>query len=283
MNKVQELQAKVWESVVEKMIASLEEGVTVGTWKQPWTTAAHKNALTGRAYSGGNALRLMFSGQECPLWATPKQWMAAGYNIKGAKCTGMIYSPGAREKTADDGTTIVKFFIPQIYLLINAAHVTDAEGKPYAWESEERIVPEIPEVDAFFAKHGPVIVHEDASSAYYHPKKDLINMPPISSFEDNVSYYSVLAHEMIHWTAPRVNRDVTNYGRDIKARAYEELIAEFGAAMIGSRLGLATDVRDDHIQYLASWLKALKEDKDVLRRAVSEASHAATYLSRDAE
>lgn len=282
MSKVQELQSRMWESVVEKMIVALEAGVSTGKWQQPWSVSIHKNAITGRSYAGGNALRLMFSGEECPFWATPKQWMAAGYNIKGAKCTGMIYSPGAREKTGEDGVTTVKFFVPQIYLLINGSKVTDMEGNPYKWERGQ-INPEIPEVDAFFAKHNPQIVHTDMTAAYYSPTRDHINMPPINSFVDTVSYYAVLAHEMIHWTAPRVKRDASQYSKDIKARAFEELIAEFGAAIIGSQLGLSTDVREDHLQYLASWLKALKEDKDVLRRAVSAASEAVTYLNSDVE
>lgn len=282
MSKVQELQSKMWEAVVEKMIVALEEGVSTGKWQQPWSVSVHKNAITGRAYSGGNALRLMFSGEECPFWATPKQWMAAGYNIKGAKHTGMIYSPGTREKKGEDGVTTVKYFVPQIYLLINGSKVTDAEGNPYKWERGQ-INPEIPEVDAFFAKHNPQIVYTDTTAAYYSSTRDLINMPPINSFTDNVSYYLVLAHEMIHWTAPRVKRDASQYDKDLKARAFEELIAVFGASIVGSQLGLATDVREDHLQYLASWLKALKEDKDVLRRAVSAASEAVTYLNSDVE
>lgn len=282
MSKVQEMQSKMWESVVEKMIVALEAGVSTGKWKQPWTTALHKNAITDRAYNGGNALRLMFSGEECPFWATPRQWLNAGYDIAGSKCTGMIYSPGTREKVSDDGSKTVKIFVPQIYLLMNGSYVRNKDGSPYAWKPAN-VHPELPEVAAFLSKHSPEIVHNDATSAYYSPSRDLINMPPLNSFTDNVSYYSVLAHELIHWTAPRVKRDASQYSKDIKARAFEELVAEFGAAIVGSQIGLSTDVRDDHLQYLASWLKALKEDKDVLRRAVSEASTAVTYLNKDVE
>jgi antirestriction protein ArdC len=42
---------------------------------------------------------------------------------------------------------------------------------------------------------------------------------------------------------------------------------------------MSTDVREDHLQYLASWLKALRQDKTVLQRAVVDAAKAVAYLS----
>lgn len=272
MNKVQQMQDRLWSPVVEKLIASLEAGVTTGKWEKPWVTRLHTNIFSKKAYQGGNQVRLMFSGEECPYWATPHQWMQNGYRIDGAKVTGWIYSVSSKKD--DDGN--IKFFLPKIYNLINGSRI---EG--FEWEKNDP-VPELPEVQAYFDKHGIKIVHDDpANRAFYSTGGDYINMPPINLFKDNIAYYAVLAHEAIHWTShkDRVNRDLSNYARDIKARAYEELIAEFGAAMVGAALGISTDVREDHLQYLASWLKALKEDKTVLQRAVVDAAKAVEYLS----
>jgi len=277
VSKVQEVQSKLWMPIVDKMIASLEAGEAVGSWKMPWTVELHKNAFTGKAYRGGNLMRLMFSGEDCPIWATPRQWMENGYNIKGLKCTGDIYSPSIRKETSDTGVESVKYFIPKIYHVINASYIPG-----YEWVRAET-VPELPQVQAYFDRHSPVIVHDNPAQAYYQPSTDRVNMPPINSFVDNVSYYGTLAHEMIHWTAhkSRLDRDLSMYGRDIKMRAYEELTAEFGAAILGAQLGLATEVREDHLQYLSSWLKALKEDKTVLQRAVAESVKAVSYLDAD--
>jgi hypothetical protein len=276
---------RIGSAMVEKLIESLEAGVATGQWKQPWTTSKQINAITGASYSGANAINLMLIGKECPYWATFNQWSTAGYRIpQGTESSGFVHTPPRRNKKTESGEEITVFVPSKTFVVFNGSQVVDADGNPFTWEAPPP-VPVLPEIEAFFAKHNPTIVHDDPSSAYYHPSKDLINMPPINSFVDNVSYYGTLAHEMIHWTAhkDRLDRDLSQYGRDRKVRAFEELVAEFGAAIIGSELGLATEVRDDHLQYLASWLAALKEDKTVLRRAVTEAGKASAYVSRDAE
>ncbi len=44
------------------------------------------------------------------------------------------------------------------------------------------------------------------------------------------------------------------------AYAAEELIAELGAAFTCAHLGLSTEPRADHAQYIQSWLQVLKAD-----------------------
>ncbi len=82
-------------------------------------------------------------------------------------------------------------------------------------------------------------------------------MPPFGAFAENVSYYSTLAHEHTHWTAPAARCD-RQLGKRFGDNAYaaEELIAELGAAFTCAHLGLSTEPREDHAQYLASWLQS---------------------------
>ena len=76
-----------------------------------------------------------------------------------------------------------------------------------------------------------------------------------------MAYYSTLAHEHTHWTA-RAARCDRQLGKRFGDNAYaaEELIAELGAAFTCAHLGLSTEPREDHAQYLASWLRVLKAD-----------------------
>ena len=60
--------------------------------------------------------------------------------------------------------------------------------------------------------------------------------------------------------------------------AMEELVAEIGAAFLCAELGIATEPRVDHAQYLANWLKVLKDDKRAVFTAASAASRAAVFL-----
>src|ERR1019366_9223104 len=97
------------------------------------------------------------------------------------------------------------------------------------------------------------------NQAFYSPASDHIQMPPFGAFAENVPYYSTLAHEHTHWTAPssRCNRELGKRFGD-SAYAAEELIAELGAAFTCAHLGLSTEPRADHAAYIDSWLKVLR-------------------------
>lgn len=58
--------------------------------------------------------------------------------------------------------------------------------------------------------------------------------------------------------------------------AFEELIAELGSAFLMADLDVSGDVQ--HESYIASWLKALKNDKRYIFKAASAASIAHRYL-----
>jgi antirestriction protein ArdC len=44
----------------------------------------------------------------------------------------------------------------------------------------------------------------------------------------------------------------------------EELVAQLGAAFVSVELGIVPDVSEDHVPYIASWLKVLKSDKKAI-------------------
>jgi antirestriction protein ArdC len=106
-------------------------------------------------------------------------------------------------------------------------------------------------------------------------------MPPFEAFRDGISYYSTLAHEHTHWTATagRCDRQLGKRFADT-AYAVEELIAELGAAFTCAHLGLSTEPREDHAQYLQSWLRVLKADKRAIFTAASKAQQATDWLTQ---
>jgi antirestriction protein ArdC len=93
------------------------------------------------------------------------------------------------------------------------------------------------------------------------------------------SYYAVLAHECVHWSGSekRLNREFSKrFGN--AAYAAEELVAEIGSAFFCAELGITQDTRPDHAQYLAQWLKLLKDDNRAIFTAAARASEAVAYL-----
>ena len=58
----------------------------------------------------------------------------------------------------------------------------------------------------------------------------------------------------------------------------EELVAEIDAAFLCADLGITPEASDDHVAYIASWLKVLKDNKRAIFTAASHAQKAADYL-----
>jgi len=109
-------------------------------------------------------------------------------------------------------------------------------------------------------------------------------MPPFAAFPEPAHYYSTLAHEHAHWTA-RSERCDRQLGKRFGDSAYaaEELIAELGAAFVCAHLGLSTEPREDHAEYIQSWLKVLRTDKRAIFTAASKAQQAADFLIERAD
>ncbi len=135
----------------------------------------------------------------------------------------------------------------------------------------------IERADSFFSRIGANVRH-GGNQAFYAPATDHIQMPPFGAFTDSLSYYSTLAHEHTHWSA-KAGRCDRQLGKRFADHAYaaEELIAELGAAFTCAHLGLSTEPREDHAQYLNSWLKVLKADSRAIFTAASKAQQATTW------
>jgi antirestriction protein ArdC len=102
-------------------------------------------------------------------------------------------------------------------------------------------------------------------------------MPARSRFEDASAYDATLLHELAHWTghASRLDRNLS--GRFGSERyAAEELVAELAAAFLCADLGI--DGRLQHAEYVASWLRVLRNDKRAIFTAARLAQQAADYL-----
>jgi antirestriction protein ArdC len=134
----------------------------------------------------------------------------------------------------------------------------------------------IGEAEQLLYETGAVIRH-GGNRAFYAPSEDIIQLPPPAWFNEREDYYATALHELTHWTgAPhRLDRPL---GRrhGIDAYAYEELVAEMGAAFLCAHCGLPG--RLEHASYVDSWLDALRRDKRLIFVAASAAQKAADYV-----
>lgn len=106
---------------------------------------------------------------------------------------------------------------------------------------------------------------------------DEIRLPERYLFADAANFYATGLHELVHWSGgkKRLNREMKGkFGSADYAE--EELVAELGSAFLMADLGIAREVQ--HESYIASWLKAVKNDKRYVFKAASAASKARRYL-----
>ena len=90
-------------------------------------------------------------------------------------------------------------------------------------------------------------------------------------------FFSTGLQELVNWSGgkARLNREMK--GKFGSADyAFEELCAELRSVFLMADLGIIGEVQ--HESYIASWLKALKNDKRYIFNAASAASKAYRYL-----
>ena len=283
----------LYDEVTASIVAALEAGAA--PWSASWTGNAAPLAMplrhNGIEYKGINTLILWLTAQDrgygAPRWLTFKQALELGGNVrKGEKGSKIVYY-GAMErerdnaKTGDSETQRIPFL--KSYAVFNAEQ---CEGLPsdfcpasIAPASDE--AGRLADAETFFANIGAKRI-EASNRAFYSPSADQITLPPFATFNTPAAFYSVQAHEHIHWTmtAGRCDRNTAKgnrFGDD--AYAMEELVAELGAAFVCAQLGIVNETRDDHAAYLSAWLSVLKKDSRAIFTVAAAASKAANYLA----
>ena len=274
---------EVYRSVQEQLIEQIQKAETEGgKWEFPWHRDASlpRNAMnSNRPYSGINSLMLMFRkdamGYETGLWAGFNQWKEKGGTVrKGEKGTMIIIPTIIPGKKDADGNEVkagsVFFKTGHVFNLDQIDGIDKEQFKMPELSEEERV----DELEKALSEVGAIVNH-GGDRAFYRPSTDEITLPPFSSFKSKEAYYAVFAHELMHWTGhrDRLNRDhLGDFGSPEYAQ--EELVAEIASAFFMTAHGLTPEPREDHAQYLASWLKKLKSDPDALKNAFEQAQKA---------
>lgn len=283
----------VYERITAKIIADLEQGVR--PWLKPWNAGHAAGRITrplrsnGIPYRGINIVMLwmeaMEKGYSAPIWMTFKQALELGAHVrKGEKGSLVVYADTITRTETDESGNESEAVIPFMkgYTVFNIEQI---DGLPPQYHAKPQApmtdAPQrIERAEAFFAATGFTIIHGGAMACYAQ-EPDHIRMPPFETFRDAESYYATLAHEACHATKhpKRLDREFGRKRWGDQGYAMEELVAELGAAFVCADLALTPEVRDDHASYIASWLKALKNDKRAVFAAASHAQKAADYLS----
>lgn len=284
-------------SVADMFVKGLsEEGLN---WKRGWVTAgAMRNANTNSPYKGLNKFYLsmisMVRGYADPRWMTFKQIKDADYHLekgaKGAKVEywfpydlkekkGISFKERDRliaegERKSDDFSLTARY-----YTVFNGDNIN---GIPELELSKNEIEPS--KVLEQISKGMNVEIHNDGENeAFYRPSTDDIHLPLPEFFESDNEYNATVFHELGHATGheARLNREQRgNFGSPDYAK--EELVAEITSAFMAETTGISIEDMnmDNHKAYVNSWIESIKDDPEVLMKAISQANDAADYMQQ---
>ena len=297
MKRKNRVRPDLYQEVTDKIIKKLEEGTA--PWRCSWNRyGMAKNYVSGNTYRGINAFLMnFFPPHPIPYYLSFKQAKDLGGHVKKGSKAEKVYFFKAYYKDADGKSISAERaaqlqasggdyqFIPFLksYSVFNVADVEGVDFDIPEVQSHDHSTLERCEAMIAAIPNPPEFVEEDHNGAWYNPRRDKLNMPPLNQFETVEDYYSVKFHELTHSTGhvTRLNREgITG---EIKPGspeyAREELIAEMGASFLCAATGIdVASVTDNNAAYIASWLKRLQDDKTLVLKAAAGAQKAADYL-----
>lgn len=283
----------IYQTITDSLIAKLEAGAL--PWVKPWATMAHTGKANGMPlrhngtpYQGMNVFLLWMAkesnGWQSDIFMTFKQAKEYGGNVrKGEHGSLVVFASKINKKERDATTGEDKshaIFIMKGYTVFNADQIDGLPERFNAKPCETPVTAAETNIrhdaaESLVTRAGASVRH-GGNRAFYSPAFDHIQMPHVSQFADAGGYYGTLLHELTYWTGheSRCKREFGKRFGDM-AYAFEELVAELGAAFLCAATGVSNEPRADHASYLASWLKVLKQDKRAIFTAARLAQAAA--------
>jgi antirestriction protein ArdC len=278
----------VYEEVTRSIVAAIEAGAS--EFVMPWHTdgvaiGRPENALTRMEYHGVNVLLLWAESFRAKYptgyWASYKQWQELGAQVaKGERGTTIVFYK--RYEVEAEGGEMGERMVARASKVFNVAQVIGwvPPSVPFVAELE---APH--EATTQFLKATGAIVHYGGDRAYYDIREDVIQMPDRFRFKGSggdvarQAESATLLHELVHWSGAenRLGRNFADRHR-LAVVAEEELIAELGSAFLCADLGVSNVPRPDHAAYVASWIKALRDDQRAIFKTSKMANEAANWL-----
>lgn len=161
------------------------------------------------------------------------------------------------------------------FTVFNLAQVDGYESAPVTPLPEN---PRITHAEAFVAALN-IPITEGAYDTHFRIDRDQISKPPFAAFRDADAQMGTLLHERGHATGAKQRLD-RNFQDRFKRDwlPIEEICAELTASFVLADLGIAHYPRPDHAAYVASWIRARKNDPPAIFTAASKAQQAAAWM-----
>ena len=280
----------VYEIVTERILEKLEQGTV--PWHKPWAGGGcPQNLVSGKEYRGVNIFLLGSQGFTSPFWVTFKQAKQLGGSVRkgehGTPCIFWKFLARDTENPVTGEAETQKIPLIRYYSVFNAeqcdnishARLEAEQDEPAPFnpiEAAEAIVSGYPEP--------PTIAHDGRGSAYYRPTTDSIHMPEPEAFDSEAHFYSTLCHELVHSSGHESRLARPGVVNPIRYGSHEysqeELVAEMGSAFLLAEAGIDSDaLMNNSASYIASWVKALRDNKKLVVLAAAQAQKAVDHIT----
>lgn len=283
----------VYEIITDKIVTMLGEGTV--PWHKPWTNSGGMpmSLSSRKPYRGINVFLLgvqaMAAGYTSPWWGTYDKIAEIGGQVRRGEKSTMVTLWSRFDRWVTDDVTgkreQVSACVLRYYKVFNSEQADWQPGKgPVVCTVPLTPVQRLAAGEAVAAGYPDPPTMRLGGEAFYRPTTDELTMPPINAFDNAEEYYSTLFHEFTHSTghASRLRRDSVANGVDpFGSRGYskEELVAEMGAAMLCAIAGLDMTVTlPNSAAYIASWLRALANDRKLVVQAAAQAQKAVDHI-----
>lgn len=277
----------IYETVTSTIMTALKKGVV--PWRKPWNVQSSSavNAVSNKAYRGVNVFLLGLSSFTDHRWLTLKQAADLGGRVvQGQKATMVVFwkhwEPKEPDTEADHGSRkripILRYYsvfnVEQCAgLNVPALYIPVPLNENQRIERADLLVKSMPD---------PPSIKEGGRAAWYKPADDLVQIPPIRSFDSADSYYATLFHELGHATGHerRLNRSGVMGEIRFGSGEYskEELVAEMTSAFCCATVSLDNSLMADSASYIGGWLSVLRNDPKAVVIAAAQAQKAADHI-----
>ena len=298
---------KIYDRITDVIIEMLEQhkksNFTSAWYNLSGDSLFARNRATKHIYSGINQLMLQYLRNKYNYafngWLTFKQLDNLGGKIqKGSKAAMVVYKSHLYID-ADTGKNITSIILQMLksgqsiehidyqkrgylkgYNVFNIGQIDNLPNEYYKMTELDKLTEfeQNEKAEHFINCTGANIKYVAGNSAHYIPGTDEIELPQRRQFISNEAFYSVIFHELGHWTGAkhRLNRDMSGKFGSTKY-SFEELIAELNSAYISALLGFESRITDN-VSYINSWLSVMKNDKKFIVSASAQAQKASNFI-----
>lgn len=300
------------ERITRLLLDAIENGGC--NWVKDWRPAAgaiafgHKNHFTGTVYAGGNAatcaiVAALEIGTTNTNWITPGEAAKHGWTIDAdatpvyiRKVKSMVGHKQVQVTDPDTGEVSDEWRAFHYMAVVGGWTVyncqqVQGEGVPHVDDAAPKAATSdeyTAAADRLIATSRCPIIETPGDRACYSPTNDRIMMPQREQFTSTEGFLRTLLHEMTHSTAAILKRPDKARRFGDAAYAFEELVAELGAAFAAAGIGYDISSADysgnyaeQHAAYLKSWSRKCKSADDRQKqifKAATFAIEAAAYI-----